>query len=366
MDTNKNTYISPTAATLQNYRTQLLLELALQEGLTLADCLVKTSLRASDLEQSQLVFPMEDQIRIISNVARGLPDCDIGLQMGCRIGLFSRDRVGLWLASMATLREIVKTAEKFQDLLRAPMKGYVTTHETSQGNVAQLQFEYTTPTDANSPAARLHTESIAASMVTTIAQIIGRPLNIIECQFAHDAPSYEHRYHEIFGAKVSFGHSRSTLLFPAAELDAPSLFSNQVSGRDYESAAISEYNALQKTLSIVEQVRQQLHLIPNNKSDLNQVATQLGLSPRTLRRRLKEEGVSFRALRETYLLEKAEELLSQSGLNIEEVATQLGYSDTSNFRRALRRWKGQSPSEIRKQASEMINEHRYLNAFNDC
>ncbi|OUS26086.1 hypothetical protein A9Q99_19100 [Gammaproteobacteria bacterium 45_16_T64] len=340
-------YISPMAATMQAYRTRLLLELALEEGLTLADCLSKTSLRASDLELSELVFSMEDQIRIIANVGRELPDCDIGLQMGCRIGLFSRDRVGIWLASMSTLNDIVVTAERYQDLLQSPMKGYV----TNDGIVARLDFEYSTPVDANGPAVRLHTECIAASMVTTIAQIIGRPLDLIECQFAHETPSYQHQYGDVFNASVSFGHDHSRLIFSATELSARSLFCQQVSTKEYESAAENEYRELQKTRGVIDQVRQQLHLLPNNKSDLNQVATQLGLSPRTLRRRLNDKGVSFRSLREAYLLKKAEELLTGSGLNIEAVAMHLGYSDASNFRRALRRWKGQSPAEVRRSAS---------------
>lgn len=344
--TPNGTYSSPTATLLQKYRTKLLLQIALENGLSLSDCLKNTSLRATDLDRDSLIFSMKDQIKIIANVGKGLPDQDIGLQMGCRIGLFSRDRIGMLLASMPTFRDAIETAERYQYLLQVPMVG----HLTIKKDIANLTFEYTNPVDSDSPGIRLHTESVVASIITSTTQLIGRPLTLIECNFSHNTPSYQESYHRIFDCKISFGHLTTQLIFPATELNAHSLFCHQIYRKDYESSVESEFLSLQKSSCIADQVRQQLHYLPNKKSDLNQVASQIGLTQRTLRRRLKEEGLSFRSLKEDYLLKKAEELLTESSLNIEAVALQLGYSDASNFRRALRRWKGQSPDEIRKLA----------------
>jgi len=349
--TFQETYSSPTATILQKYRTQLLLQIASQNGLSLSDCLENTSLREPDLKRDPLVFSMKDQIQIITNVGQGLPDQDIGLQMGCRIGLFSRDRIGMLLAAMPTLRDAIEAAERYQYLLQVPMTG----HLTIEKNIAYFTFEYTNPVDTNFPGIRLHTESIAASIIISTTQLIGRPLTLIECKFSHDAPSYKEKYHDIFHSKISFGHSATQLIFPATELNAHSLFCHQIYRKDYEPSVENEFRSLQKSLCIADQVRQQLHNLPNKKSDLDQVATQLGLTQRTLRRRLKEEGLSFRSLKEDYLLKKAEELLTESSMNIEAVALQLGYSDASNFRRALRRWKGQSPDELRKLALSSSN-----------
>ena len=342
----KGTFSSPTATILQKYRTKLLLQIALENGLSLAKCLKNTTLRTADLERDPLVFSMKDQIQIIANVGEGLPNQDIGLQMGCRIGLFSRDRIGMLLASMATLRDAIDAAERYQYLLQVPMVG----HLTIEKDIAYLTFEYTKPVDSDAPGVRLHTESVVASIITSTTQLIGRPLALIECNFSHNAPSYREIYHNIFRSKISFGHSSNQLIFPVSELNARSLFCHQIYRNDYESSVENEFQSLQKSSCIADQVRQQLHNLPNKKSDLNQVASQIGLTQRTLRRRLNEEGLSFRSLKEDYLLKKAEELLTESSMNIEAVALQLGYSDASNFRRALRRWKGQSPDEIRKLA----------------
>ena len=239
-----------------------------------------------------------------------------------------------------------EAAERYQYLLQVPMVGYVTIEK----DIAYFTFEYTNSIDVNFPGVRLHTESVVASIITSTTQLIGRPLTLIECNFSHDAPSYKEKYHDIFHSKISFGHPTTQLIFPANELNANSLFCHQIYRKNYEPSVENEFQSLQKSLCIADQVRQQLHNLPNKKSDLNRVASQIGLTQRTLRRRLKNEGISFRPLKEDYLLTKAEKLLTESNLNIEAVALQLGYSDASNFRRALRRWKGQSPDEIRKLA----------------
>jgi AraC-like DNA-binding protein len=80
------------------------------------------------------------------------------------------------------------------------------------------------------------------------------------------------------------------------------------------------------------------------------VADELNLDPRTLRRRLDSEGTSFRGLvaevRETLAIE----LLSNTGLTVEEVAVRLGYADTASFTHAFIRWRGKPPSHFRRKS----------------
>lgn len=81
---------------------------------------------------------------------------------------------------------------------------------------------------------------------------------------------------------------------------------------------------------------------------LEEVAGQLHLSTRTLKRRLQEEGLNFRILVDRVLCERATQMLQKEGLSVSEVAFRLGYNDVSNFSRAFRRWTGKSPSDFRK------------------
>ncbi len=82
--------------------------------------------------------------------------------------------------------------------------------------------------------------------------------------------------------------------------------------------------------------------------ELAEVARRLGVGERTLRRRLAEAGVSFRALRDDVLRERALELLRRPGSAIAEVAFVLGFSDPTAFHRAFRRWTGVTPQAWRR------------------
>jgi len=72
------------------------------------------------------------------------------------------------------------------------------------------------------------------------------------------------------------------------------------------------------------------------------------MSPRTLRRRLAEEGTSFRGVLERIRFEAAEERLREPTLSLAEIAAELGYADQANFARAFRGWTGESPSAYRR------------------
>jgi AraC-like DNA-binding protein len=89
-------------------------------------------------------------------------------------------------------------------------------------------------------------------------------------------------------------------------------------------------------------VRDLLLATPATMPDIAAAAAALALSERTLRRRLLEEGTSFRALVEEVREALAEELLA-TGLPVEQVARRLGYAETASFTHAFTRWKGSSP-----------------------
>ena len=86
---------------------------------------------------------------------------------------------------------------------------------------------------------------------------------------------------------------------------------------------------------------------PANAS-ASQLADALGMSPRTLRRSLSREGAGFRQLRDRERAEQARRRLDDGRESITEVALTLGFSDSSTFARAFRRWFGESPRQCRR------------------
>src|SRR5262249_58229910 len=83
------------------------------------------------------------------------------------------------------------------------------------------------------------------------------------------------------------------------------------------------------------------------RADSENVGRRLGMSSRTLQRKLVEEGTNFRALRDAVLWEAVELLLSNPSLKVEAIALSVGFSDVAAFSKAFRRWKGYPPTRYR-------------------
>jgi AraC-like DNA-binding protein len=83
-------------------------------------------------------------------------------------------------------------------------------------------------------------------------------------------------------------------------------------------------------------------------ASLEDVAQHLAMAPRSLRRRLDEEQTSFRNLVEAERKQLAVQLLEGTDMKLDEMALQLGYSDTASFTRAFRRWFNRAPGEYRR------------------
>jgi AraC-like DNA-binding protein len=86
--------------------------------------------------------------------------------------------------------------------------------------------------------------------------------------------------------------------------------------------------------------------------DLARMAQLLYTSERTLKRRLQDEGVSFRELQAMALQQLASEGLRDASLSLDELATRLGFSDQSSFSQAFKRWTGLPPGQWRKQQTD--------------
>ena len=123
------------------------------------------------------------------------------------------------------------------------------------------------------------------------------------------------------------------------------------------AAALGE---LEARSSIREQVKRVLkRCLASGRPELSDVARDLGMSERTLQRRVTDEGLNFRQLLLEARQELGRQLLSESSADIDEVAYLLGYQDTTSFYRAFRSWEGVTPCKWRalKTSSETQSIH---------
>jgi AraC-like DNA-binding protein len=168
--------------------------------------------------------------------------------------------------------------------------------------------------------------------------------------FAHRAPDSAEEYARTFGnAPVQFAAAFSGFEFNARCLDTP-LHTADSSLHDvlrkHAEAALAE---LPRAETLTERVRSVVATeLPGGASSVVRVAKKLHMSPRTLERKLASEGTTFSALLEEMRRQLAFRYVGADALDLSEVALLLGFSQTSAFHRAFKRWTGQTPLYYRR------------------
>ncbi len=194
-------------------------------------------------------------------------------------------------------------------------------------------------------------ETALAALVQLTRELTGRPLRALAVDFVNPRPADLRPYEDFFGGPVRFGQASTRLLLSARDLALP------LRGADAALLALLDAQAeqlLQQVATVSGPLavwRQALvGLIRSGRTSLADLALSQQMSPRSLQRRLTEQGQSFQGLLGQTRRQLAEAYLRDPDVELAEVALLLGYSEQSAFTRAFRHWTGQAPLQWRKQS----------------
>ena len=213
-------------------------------------------------------------------------------------------------------------------------------HIVESGQECTLTVEWLYATE---PAPDVTTDVAFASLVELGRRGTGQHITPLRVELARPHPKSEvHRAY--FGCVVRYGAARDALVLERADLDRPFPGHNPELLDMLTPALVSALGELEVQSSVREQVKAVLkRCLPSGRPDVWDVARDLGMSERTLQRRINDEGTSFRELLVEARQELGRHLLSDPSAEIDEVACLLGYQDTSSFYRAFREWEGVTP-----------------------
>lgn len=153
-----------------------------------------------------------------------------------------------------------------------------------------------------------------------------------------------------YGCRVCFKARRNALVFRSGDLDRPFVTHNSELLAAIGAQLETELEARRTGANIGEQVKHSLkRSLAGKRPTLQHTARELGLSARSLQRRLTETQITFQQLVEDTRRELAQHYLKHSTVELNETAYLLGYEDANSFFRAFRLWEGTSPGEWRSQ-----------------
>lgn len=318
---------------------KLILQDAQAAGLPATSLLEGTPLSADQLLQSDQPVGFDATLNVLRNATdRFGPGWH--LQVGQRLTLSAHGALGFAVVTAPTLRASMNVLLRFMGT-RAP---FLWSAGATEGD--EFVFRFFDNVDM-SDQRQVLIELAALSLQGLVERPLGREMHGATLSFAYDRPVYADALAQVFHAKLVHGADRHALRLPLAWLETPCALYDEAMHRYLLGRCEEEMAAITGGLPAEVAVRQALLAKPGTLPTLAEVAAGQHISCRTLIRRLKSEGSSFRRIRDHVRQTLSRDYLLNSDMSISRIAWRLGYQDPSNFSRAFRRWHGVTPRAFR-------------------
>jgi AraC-like DNA-binding protein len=324
------------------HATRVLCEVANERGVSTSDVLAGTAIDPADLNNPDTMVSALDEITAVRRLLARLPgEAGIGIDVGSRSSLTHLGLFGFAVMSCGTLRELLSIAMRYFALTTLQIN--LTLFETAEECLIELDASHL-PADVQGFFIERDIAGIITTTMSFVLPVAEKYAEQVSTELAVDEELLRPLLELVPVHDVSFGRAHNRLRIPRAMFDEPL---PQADPHTLETC-IAQCDVLMQSAErrrgITALVRSKLFRDSGLFPTLPDIAAELDIHPRTLRRRLAEEGTSFRALLNEARSTVAVDLLHNVGLTVEEVSTRLGYTEVSTFSHAFKRWYGVAPS----------------------
>lgn len=324
---------------------RLLVEFGHDQGMSAATLLRGTDLSLSQLSDPNVQVSASAELRVISNLLQSslLPET-LGFQAGLR---YTFSTYGLWgfgLISSATLADAMTLALRFLPLTYA----FTLISYHQDGELGVLSFGE--PELKDELKRFLVARDVAAAYVL-MRELAGSDFVLERLTFRNSLPGHAKLTispDSFGGAHPRFGAGLNSIAFKLKFLERQLPQANPVTASMCAQQCSNLLEQRRVKTGTAGIVRKYLGIAGSVPPDQVSMAKLMNTSERTLKRRLSEEGTSFRALLMEVRYAMAKELLESNQLCMSEIAERLGFSDSSSFSQAFKRWHGCAPQSYRK------------------
>jgi AraC-like DNA-binding protein len=314
---------------------------AKKAGIALPPLLSQSGLTVAQIENRHVRLNVKDQITFLGLVADALRDDLLGFHLA-----HERD-----LRDIGLLYYVMTSSEMLEDALR---RGERYSRIVNEGISVELDIGRSTTIRLKYRGVERHldrhqVEFWLTTIVRICRQLTGRRLVPSRIRTLHRQTGDQRQLEAFFGCKVEFGAGADEIVLPDSIGQVP------ISSADaYLNDLLIDYceEALSRRKASRGSLRPDLEnaialLLPHGKAYACEISRKLGMSQRTLARRLAAEGLTFAGVLDELKLQLAKRYLQDEDLPISEVAWLLGYREASAFTHAFHRWFGKTPREMR-------------------
>jgi AraC-like DNA-binding protein len=290
------------------------------------------------------VFRLEvpTQIKLLELAAEELQDEFLGFHLARSFDLREIGLVYYVIASSAQLADALRNAERYSQIMNEGVR----LRFSLQDRAVTIAIDYV---NVDRHAERHQIEFWLVTLVRICRQVTDTRLAPSQLKMKHFRNGTPAEFSAFFGSNVEFGADGDAISFPAPLATLPVVRRDEYLNellRRYAEEALGQSPRARATLrSRVEEIMPKL--LPHGRPVASEVARRLGLSSRTLSRKLGEEGTSFAEILDQLRAALAKRYLDDETLPVSEIAWLLGYREVSSLTHAFKRWTGMTPRVFR-------------------
>jgi AraC-like DNA-binding protein len=293
-----------------------------------------------DLLQPDAYIPFEVYLDIQDSAAEYVHDPYFGLHMGQYAEAGSWSILGYLMMNCDSLGEAFEKSSRYHRIIGNMIHGEIKPYQNT------IKIKLLTPESV--PLMSRHCfESAISSTCRMMRTLTGKEIDPLAVTFTYPEPDSVEDYQRIFRCPITFGHEENAFIIPLSFVEIPIRYANPDMVDYFEEYAQEILSVIENKYTYTREVtRILLENLDRESLTINQVASELALSVRTLQNRLKEEGAVFSDLL-TGIRQRLAKKYLRENYTVEEITYLLGYSDPSVFRKAFKKWAGITPGEYR-------------------
>jgi len=319
---------------------------AISAGIDVTPLMVEAALTRKQVEDDSVRLAVKGQIKFVELVADALHDDLLGFHLGCDYDLREIGLLYYVWNSSKLLGDAFGRAERYMSIVNEG----VCLRVRGNGNDLALTTTYV---GVKRLSDRHQIEFWFTSLVRICRQLTNRPLLPSCVSFVHRRNGSAAPLEKFLGCDVEFGAGADEVIFPETVKQLPVVCADSYLNElliKYCDEARSHRRAGHLTCRVAVE-NAIAPLLPHGKTGVGEIARQLGMSPRTLERRLSSEGLTFGGVLNELRCDLAKRYLREEDMPISKIAWLLGYQDAGGFTHAFKRWTGRTPREVRAQVN---------------
>ena len=315
----------------------------IEAGIDPAPLLARAGLTVEQIDNRDARLSAQSQIKLLELAADALQDDFIGFHLAQDYDLREIGLLYYVLASSEILADALYRAERYSGIAN---EGISLQARTGKETAIALNY-----VGMDRRSDRHHMEFWLVSLVRLFRQLTNRRVMPTRIAVMHHRKKTPAEFRSYLGCEIEFGSIVDEVVFPAAVKLMPVVsadpYLNQLLLKYFEEALAHRPATGASLRSSVEKAI--TPLLPHGKANASEVARQLGMSHRTLARRLAAEQLTFSAIQTELKTDLAKRYLRDGDLPISQIAWLLGYREVSAFTHAFKRWTGTAPRQSRAQ-----------------